>query len=283
MVKYLGYRLAQGLSLSLPAPCAFGWAEQLADLQWHGSAKDRAAVQGNLQALLGRAISERSPVVRDVFRNFGRYLVEFFTIHRVKRPEVQVEGVEYLVDAQRRGRGAIVFTAHLGNWEVGAIVIHRMGFPVTVVALPHEDPRMDRLFNGQRLRCGIQVIPLGDHAAQRSLHSLRQGHLLGILGDRAFTGRGVPIVCGNQQLLLPRGPAILSLRGGTPVVPTFLVREDVWSFRLYVEPPMWPEAQDGEEASVQSLTQRYAAVMERYVKRFPNQWLMFQPLGQVAG
>ena len=276
MVKYLGYRLAQGLSLSLPAPAAFSWAERLADGYWRHCAKERAAVQANLQALAGGQGVERPPVGREVFRHFGRYLVEFFTIHRMPRPQVHVEGAEHLAAARRQG--AIILTAHLGNWEVGAITIRRMGVPIAVVALPHDDPRMDGLFNRQRRRCGIEVIPLGDHAAQQSLRTLRQGRAVGIIGDRNFAGRGVCVAWGNRRLILPRGPAILSLRAGVPVIPAFLIREGVWRFRLYVEPAMWPKGQEREEAAVQHLTQRYAAVIERYVTRFPAQWLMFKPV-----
>jgi KDO2-lipid IV(A) lauroyltransferase len=275
-VKYVGYRLAQWLSAHLPTASAFGFAEQLADFQWRWSTKDRAAVQTNLSVILGARTPGSAPLVREVFRNFARYLVEFFTIHQVQHPEVRIEGHKYLTSAQRHHRGAIVLTGHLGNWEVGAALIRRMGFPVTVVALPHDDPRMDQLFNRQRQRCGVNVIPLGTDAARRSLQSLCDGQLLGLLVDREFTGKGLTLsVCG-QEITLPRGPATLSLRSQVPVVPTFLIREGIWKFRLWFEPPIWPQTHEVKETAVRMLTQTYAAIFERYLKRFPEQWLMFQ-------
>ena len=275
---YLGYRMAQWLSTRVPAPAAFRWAERLADLRWRCAVKDRAAVEANLSAVLGVALSERTWLVREVFRNFGRYLVEFFSIHQMPQPEVRVEGYDSFKTAQEHQRGMIVLTGHLGNWEVGAVLLRRMGLPIAVVALPHDDPRMDRLFNQQRRRCGLDVIPLGPEAARQSLQSLRDGRLLGLLGDREFGGHGLTLCADGRTMTLPRGPATLSLRGQVPVVPIFLIREGFWKFRLCFEPPIWPEAEDATEASVRTLTQTYAAVFWRYLNRFPEQWLMFQPL-----
>ena len=277
-VTYLGYRLAQQLSTSLPRGVAFRCAEQLADLQWRWSSNDRAVVEANLSVLLGKPISAKAPLVRDVFRNFGRYIVEFFSVQRLPQPEVRVEGYDHLSEALRRRQGGIALTAHVGNWEVGAALMHRMGLPMTAVALPHGDPRMDRLFNHQRERCGVQVIPLGRDAARRSLQSLREGRVLGLLGDREFSGNGIRVPFCGREVVFPRGPALLSLRSHVPAVPTFLIREGSWKFRLCLEPPIWPQTQEVTEASVRALTQAYAAIFEQYLKQFPDQWLMFQPM-----
>jgi KDO2-lipid IV(A) lauroyltransferase len=275
----LGYRLAHWLSTHLPPRSAFRLAERLADAQWRWSHRNRLAVHANLSMILGDSSTVSPLAVREVFRNFGRYLVEFFTIHHTLRPELDVQGYEHLLTAHERRRGAILLTGHLGNWELGAVVIRRMGFPVAVVALTHEDPWMDRLFTGQRQRCRLDVIPLGRDAARCSLQHLRRGSLLGMLGDREFSGNGLPVLVCERTLTLPRGPALLSLRSQAPLVPTFLIREGLWRFRLCFEPPIWPAQRskgNTTEASVRTLVERFAVVFERYLKTFPEQWLIFQ-------
>lgn len=275
--NYLGYRMAQWLSLRLPRGAALTCAEQLADAWWSISAKDRTAVQANLSMLLGAAAPEGAASVREVFRNFSRYVVEFFSAHRVPQPDVRMEGYEHLTATYDQRQGLIILSGHLGNWELGAVLLHRMGFPVSVVALPHQDARMNRLFNQQRQRCGVQVIEVGRDAARRSLRSLQEGRLLSLLGDREFGGNGLVLPLCRRNVLLPRGPAVLSLRGQVPVVPAFLIREGRWRFRFCFEPAVWPMARGGREDAVRALTQRYGAILERYLKRFPTQWLMFQP------
>ena len=277
--RYAAFRLAQWLSGALPPSGAFGLAERLADAQCRRSAEDRAAVAANLSHLRGSEPS--AELVREVFRNFGRYLVEFFTIHRVRHPAVSVSGAEHLDEIRRAGRGAIILTAHVGNWEVGAVVLRRMGLPLTVVALEHADARMNQLFDRQRQRCGLEVVSLGAHAAQHCLQRLREGRMIELLGDRDFMHNGLSVNLRGAPVTVPKGPAILSLRARVPVVPTFLIREGRWKFRLCLEPPLWPE-RSGGGSSVDAFTQRYAKILERYLTRYPEQWLMFRPMASSA-
>lgn len=275
--KGAAYRLAQRLSRRLPPAAAFRCAERVADLWACVAPRERAAIRGNLSLALGTPAPEAA-LVREVFRNFGRYLVEFFTIHQTPRPTVAIEGYEHLLEARRHGRGVVLLTGHLGNWELGAVLLRRLGFPVAVVALPHDDADMDRLFTRQRQRCGLEVIPVGRDAARRSLQRLREGCLLGLLGDREFGGHGVSVRAFRREMVLPRGPAILSLRARAPVLPVFLIREGRWAFRLCLEPALQPDDGPGGGSPVQHLIQRYARILERYVQRAPAQWLLFQPI-----
>lgn len=279
--SYVGWRISQWLGQWAPVSFLYRCAEDLADRQWRVCAADRRAVQANLTFALGAPVSEQSPVVREVFRNFARYLVEFFSIHRVQTPAVEVEGYGHLEAARRQGRGVIALTAHIGNWEMAAIVIRRMGLSVSAVALPHPDARTDRIFNDQRRRCGIEVIPLGHEAMHESLRCLREGRLLGVLGDQQFTRHGLSAMLCGRTVTLPSGPSLLCLRSRAPIVPTFLVREGAWKFRLCFEPPIWPKPR-GDGAIFQQLTQQYATTLERYLTRFPSQWLLFRPLAGMA-
>ena len=216
---------------------------------------------------------------REVFRNFGRYLVEFFTMDRQMDFDVRLEGSDHLQEAKRPGRGAIVLTGHLGNWELGAAVIRRMGLPISVVALEHTDRQMNRLFHRQRQRCGIGVISLGEGAAQQSLAHLREGGILGLLGDQEFGANGIAATLFGQRVTLPRGPAMLSLRSRAPLVPSFLLRESPQRFRLVFEPPIWPAGVHGSASDpAQPLTCAYAAILERYLTHTPTQWLIFRPV-----
>lgn len=277
--KYYGYRAAQWLSTQLPSATAFRWAQQAADLYWRRSKRDRAIVQQNVSIITGTPVGQEVRVIREVFRNFARYVVEFFTIHATPQPRVDMEGYEHLAQITRQRRGAIILTAHLGNWEVGAILLRRLGIPITAVALPHEDPRMNRLFDAQRRRCGIPVIPLGLHAAARSLERLHAGECVGLLGDRTFNDTGLTVSWFGRSAVLPRGPAILSLRSNAPIVPTFLIREGPWKFRFCFEPPIHPQTAADADQAIQRVMQAYAAVLERRLRQHPEQWLMFQPLG----
>lgn len=300
MSKIYLCRLAQWVSNGLPPRVGVRLAEQLADLQWRRAAHDRAAVQSNLRVVLNHSAADDGSMVREVFRNFARYLVEFLTAHRPRHAAITIEGTERVVSAIRPLQGCIILSGHLGNWELGAIALRRLGFPISSVVLPHQDPRVNLFFNEQRFRCGVGAVPLGIRAAQRCIELLRAGRQLAVLGDREFGQHALPVSFFGRRCAMPRGPALLSLRTGVPVIPVFFIREGLWRFRFYVEAPIYPVASrppssaQGREGQVGShggalqdlrthdqvlqLTQAYVKVIERYIQRFPSQWLMFQPL-----
>ncbi len=276
MLKYIGCRLIQWLSTQASDESVFRMVERLGDWQCRSAPSLRRNVTHNLSLILGQTLPERSVLVGEVFQNFTRYLAEFFSIHQRTDLKVHAEGEHYLRQAQHQGRGAIILTAHLGNWEAGAVAIRRMGFPLAVVALAHPDRRLDALFNSQRQRCGLAVIPLGPDAGRESLRQLRNGRFLGMLGDWVFSGPGVSeSFCGVEHLF-PLGPVLLSLRANVPVVPAFLIREGLWTFRLCIDPPIWPQIKSSRQTAIRQMMQGYVKSFERHLKQVPTQWLMFQ-------
>lgn len=271
-------RLAALLRNGLPTRMSLRLAARIADWQYRRASTERAAVRANLTLITGNRTPEDSPLIRDVFRNFAYYLVEFFHAHRYLRLPVEVEGDDRLSGVLASGKGGIMLSAHLGNWELGAVALSRLGLPMHAVALPHGDPPMNELFDRQRRRCGVGVVPVGVHATRQCLQILRRGELLGIVGDREFGPNGVSVSFLGRAVELPRGPAILSLRTGAPVIPVFLIREDAWRFRLYLEEPIYPPQRRCASRDTHDLTQAYAAVLARYIQRFPTQWGIFQPV-----
>ncbi|MBI2885060.1 MAG: lysophospholipid acyltransferase family protein [Candidatus Omnitrophica bacterium] len=279
------YRLGSGISVALPRRWAYWVGERLGDAQWRWSARDRRAVQTNLSAILERPVSPSDHRVREVFRNFARYLVEFFRAFAAAPPSVIIDGREHLESVARTGHGGIVLSAHLGNWELGGMLLSRMGLPFSAVALRHRSLWVNRFFDRQRTREGIFVIPLGPSATRECLARIRHGGFVAILGDREFGSNGIPVRFLGRRVPLPRGPALLSLRTGAPVIPVLMIREGQWRFRLVIAPPIWPTAAPasaGPAALAAALTQEYAGAIERYIRRFPTQWLMFAPLDSFA-
>ena len=270
------YRLVQWISAQLPPAAAFWVAERIADAQWRRSSRDRKAVEDNFALIMPTTGAPPAAAVRQVFRNFGRYLIELFSAHRLSQARVIVEGEPHLRQAQALGRGVIVLTAHAGNWELAGMMVRRLGFPITAVALPHDDPAVNRLFDEARARAGVGVIALGPGAWRRSLEVLRQGGVLGLLGDREFTGHGVTVPLCSAFATFPAGPALLSLRTQAPIVPIFLMREGRWAFRFCIEPPIRPPTGQSSAAAIKSITRAYAQVFETYLRRWPEQWLVFQ-------
>jgi KDO2-lipid IV(A) lauroyltransferase len=259
----------------------------LCDLHYFFSKADRRAVENNLKIVL-KTDHVPSFQVRAVFRNFGKYLLEFFTMTKRLRPEfiaskIHVENIEYLNEVLQKGRGGIVVSAHLGNWEMGGAILPKLGFPLSVVALAHRDPRVNALFNAQREAFGAEVIQT-DVAVRRVYEHLQRNRLVAIIADRDFGNRGIMMDFWGRQSMIPKGAAFFSLKTGAPIVPVFFLRTDDDHFRIKVyppiDPPHFPEARITDQMAMGCI-QKYLTIIEDEIKNNPSQWLLFREFWQV--
>jgi KDO2-lipid IV(A) lauroyltransferase len=225
--------------------------------------------------------------VRAVFRNFGRYLLEFFTMTTRLKPafvesNVHIENLEYLNEVLEQGKGGIIVSAHLGNWEMGGAVLPGLGFPLSVVALAHKDPKVNALFNAQREAFGAVVIQT-DVAVRRVVEHLKKNRLVAILGDRDFGINGIKMDFLGCPSVIPKGAAYFSLKTGVPIIPLFFIRTRENHFEIKVYPPIYPplleDAIIPEKVAVNYI-QQYLTIIEDEIRKNPSQWLLFREFGQ---
>jgi KDO2-lipid IV(A) lauroyltransferase len=196
---------------------------------------------------------------------------------------VLVKGREHLEEALSHGKGAIILTAHLGNWELGAHVMTQMGHEVTSIALEHQNPRVDRLLNEQRRRRGVNLLSTSGYL-RGCYRALREGKIVALLGDRDVTGGGIEMEFLGKRVSLPQGPARLSVRTGAPIIPGFNLRRSNDSWHTIIEKPIYPNPDDDQEGAVRSLMEKYVPVMEEYIRWHPCQWAVFYDFwGSPAG
>ncbi|MGE4357433.1 MAG: lysophospholipid acyltransferase family protein [Candidatus Omnitrophota bacterium] len=278
--QYFFYKLAYNLSIGLPRRCAYSIANFIADIYYLFYREERKALKRNLK-YIGIKDEEIKKYARQVFRNFAKNLVDFFRFglinKRFLRENVRIAGLENMDNAFKLGKGIVGLTAHLGNWELGGIIMAQKGYPVNAVAWEHRDPRINELFTYQRKRKGIKVIPLGI-ALRRCFEALKNNEMVAMLGDRDFSPHGnkAEINFLGRPFRVPRGPATLSLRTGAIIVPGFTIREKDDTFTLYLEKPIQFIPSGSYEEDIVKLTQCIMDVVEKYVKKYPEQWFMFR-------
>ena len=283
MFFYGLYLLGAGLSHLFPRRLCYWIARRVGDFSYWRSAADRVSVRNNLAAILGT--DEVPPQkVREVFRHFAMYLVDFFRFGRTTPEEirrfVRIEGAEQMWTALRQGHGAIGLTAHLGNFELGAAVLAVMGFPVNAVALTHRNRRVDSFFPRHRAAVGVKLLAVQRQSRRdffkACMACLERNEILGLVGDRDFFDHGIELTLFGRPIRIPTGPAAFSLKTGAPIVPAFLVREKDDGYRFHIEPPVpVPQGVSHDEA-VRRMTQSCLDVMEKYIRRYPTQWYMFR-------
>lgn len=279
MASYPSYRVAAWLSRRLPARMAYWVGLRIADLYYAFSAHSRRAVHHNLaQVLRWRGVEPaRSAVAgltRKTFQYYGKYLVDFFRCTQLTaedmRDSVSLEHPERLASAHGAGRGVIIATAHLGNWEMGAAVLKAMGYSLTAVVAPARLPRLERLLRRQREERGMHVVPVG-HSARHLLRALKRGELVGLLADRDFSHEQQSVELFGKTVHMPRGPAWLALHSGAPILPAFLLRQEDDTFLFRLHEPIVPKPGD----DVTSLSLRLRDVLQEAIGACPHQWFIF--------
>jgi len=277
---YLLYRLGQFVALNLPLRLAYSLAIFFSDLHGIFADQDRLQVTANLKVIFPeKSDSEIKEIRLRMSRNFAKYLVDFFRFRKVDREyigkHIKLENIGNFNEALGHKKGVVVLTAHIGNWELGGIVIALLGFPFWAVALTHKDSRVNRFFNYQRESKGVKVIPL-ENAVRMSLSALRSGEMLALLGDRDFTEGGLKVDLFGKNTFIPDGPAVLSLKTGAPIVPGFMLRNNDNTWTLRIEKPIYPQQSGNNKEDVFALIGHYKTIIEDYIRKYPDQWYMFR-------
>ncbi|MFH0764205.1 MAG: lysophospholipid acyltransferase family protein [Candidatus Omnitrophota bacterium] len=280
-VLYLLYRLGVFLALSLPLKVSYRVACAVADTWYFMSYNDRIAVIKNINVVLGKKFADRESrrIAREVFRNFAKYLVDFFRFPKIDeayiKKFIKIEGLENMNEALSKGKGVVALSAHIGNWELGASILSLAGYPTAAVVLSHKHKKINDFFLEQRRMCKVQPIEIG--MSLKACYKLLKGNkILALLGDRDFTKNGIKSEFFGKSALIPKGPSVFSHRIGSAIVPSFMIRQADDTFKLIFEKPIFPEPSTEEGSAIAALTGKCTSVMESYIKRYPSQWYAFK-------
>jgi KDO2-lipid IV(A) lauroyltransferase len=281
MMLYALYRIGYLLAMTLPIRCSYWIAGLAGNICYRLYGKERSAMRSNLKIVLGDKYSrkEETRISREIFINFAKYLADFFRFSRIDEEYIKrfiaLDGVQNFGKARLAGKGLIVLSAHIGNWELGGYVLGRLLGPINAVALTHKNKRINDFFTRQRLKGSVSPIEIG-MALKKCFSVLDSGGVLGLLGDRDFSKSGVYTEFFGHPALIPRGPAAFSCRFNAPIVPVFMIRQKDDTFRFFIEKPICPDRSLPSGDAVKKVMKEYTKVIESYVRRYPEQWYMFR-------
>ena len=279
---YLLYKIGLPLLRISTTRAAYAVVSFFARLKYAISKKDRETVKANLRRAVPEAgTREISLLARGVFENFGRYIVDFFSLTKDNKEDylkksVRLVGIENIDEALKHGKGCILIAGHFGNWELGGCAISVLGYKVNAIALAHADPRVNNIFTAQREMAGINVIHSGT-AAAACQNALRNGEIVGLLADRPFGDRGIEVKFFGKTAIFPRGAALLSLKQGAPIVMMLTYKEDpnTGKYVLIFDKPYLVKREGPLEDQLMAITQRFADKFECLIRKYPSQWYMF--------
>lgn len=276
------YGWLTAIMAGMPLWLGYTLADLLTELHYRCFPSRRHAALANLAVALPRATRrERTRVARSMMRSYNRMMFEFFRLPHLSREElwqsVEVVGRERLEQAVARGRGVVFTSTHIGNWELGAVLVAHWGYTLHAVA----GVQITRWFTGAvretKSELAVHTISPED-GFRRLLRVLEHGDLVALMVDGDIYSHGTPVEFFGRETHLPAGPGVLAQRSGALILPAYCERLARGRFRLQIDPPLDPASFPNTAA----LNTEVAAVSERHIRAHLDQWCIFRPLWEGA-
>ena len=235
----------------------------------------RRVVLDNLRlAFPEKGEAERRAIARATYRNLAQLVPEFLRVPYLTPAELdhlfEYQGWEHYEEARAAGKGVIACTAHFGHFDLLAAAHNRRGVPITTISR-----RMKvQLWKGTRARAGVEEIVVSrGETLSAAVKALKAGRVLGYVIDQSEAGRnavyprffGIPVATAVT-------PAVLARRTGAAVVFAVSLPLPDGRHRVAIEGPLTLPDTGDREADALAFMQDLNDRLERWVRRYPEQW-----------
>jgi KDO2-lipid IV(A) lauroyltransferase len=248
---------------------------------WLGDKRGRETVRRNIGHFIPDSCPDAlSRCVRRSYINFFLSLAESFQLAHLKpahfkQPLVTLHD-PWRVFAERPIKGPVILVTIHANWEMAVGIYHHLNLidQIEVIALSHHDQVIDRLLEQRRNALAAKSLLL-DHAPLASLRALRDGKVLGVVGDRDYTGSGLTLPFAGEPMSMPVGSAALAVQTQARIVPCLIGRSGACRFKVIVGRPLTPSGVASKTQQVDAMTRALAATFARFICAAPSQWVAF--------
>jgi KDO2-lipid IV(A) lauroyltransferase len=220
----------------------------------------------------------RREVIRGMVRNLGWMAAEFARLPRYTRENIEnlliIDGHENFLEGQRRGKGVLYLTGHIGAWELSSFAHALYGFPLHYLARPLDNARVDALVNCYRCLSGNQPI-FKNESARTLLKILKEAGTVGILADQnTMPEEGAFVDFFGKSACTTTGIARVALHTDAAVVPGYAIwDESIGKYRLRFEPAVELVRTGETDRDIFVNTQKFAKVIEEIIRKHPEQWV----------
>ena len=217
------------------------------------------------------------------YQSYGKDVVDLIRSLSMSPAELDdlfvVRDRERFDAARALGRGLIVVTGHFGNWELGAVMMHHLGFPLDVVALAEPDPVVNGMRRQMRDSLGVRTIEVRQSLGT-ALHIRRrlgENATVAMLMDRHLGRDRVRVSFFGRDAWFLRAPALMGYLSGAPLVPCFIERQHDGRFLVLPGDPIHVDRTVDRDAAVRQVAQAFASALEERIHERPDLWYQFYP------
>jgi KDO2-lipid IV(A) lauroyltransferase len=242
----------------------------------------RHTINGNISRVLRPEDynDKLNKTVRGVLTNTFKNYIDLVSLphqsHDKITSMINVTGRHHLDKAIQKGKGAILCTAHLGCFDAAFQAFSAYPTQMTVVVEPINPPLLLNYVTAMRERFGVKILHAKSGALKQIFKLLRKGEMLLFALDRDITGARVQSSFFGRKTSMPAEAVKIAMRTGAAIVPVFNSRRSDGNYNIYVEPEI-EFARNGNGSLEHNMAQ-IASVMEKYIRCFPEQWVVLEPI-----
>lgn len=272
----------------IPARIGYGICRGVGLLAYLGSFRARRQVLGNLGHIDPSA--SRLQFHRAAIGVFTTVVTNYFDLLRLRAVDrddllqlLDMYGERHLEEAVAAGKGVIILSVHLGNFNVVVRYPAICGWPTAVIAERVQPPSLHALLTKLRSTTGLEIISQGPDVIRPILQLLHRKGVVILAADRNLSGHGELVPFFGEPAYLPTGPVILAMHTGAKLLPAFTVRRSPWKSDVYIDPPIELVKTGDIEADIRTNLQLMTNALERMIATDPTQWAVLQAIWQPDG
>ena len=201
--------------------------------------------------------------------NLGKVVMDRFAMYAGKKFRFEAEGMDQFRELLSRESGIIMLASHVGNFELAGYSIPTREKRINALVFPGETATVMQGREALFSETNIRMVPVSEDLSHLVIlnNALSDGEIVSIHADRLFgSSKRIRVPFFGEEASLPAGPFVLASAKDVPVVCTFVMKESVHRYRIFLQPI---------EGARQDLARAFAGRMEDILHRYPYQWYNF--------
>ncbi|MFC1568965.1 lysophospholipid acyltransferase family protein [bacterium] len=275
-IEYLSLRWIMLWIWLTPLPLTFRFAEVLGWFAFKALKIRRRVVMDNLtRAFPDKSENEKLEIGLRAYQNFAKFTMEYIRVPIEKTKDIlaacEIEGLEHIDNALKKGKGVVVVGGHFSNFELMASMIPIMNYPTAFLVGRQHNGKVDDMINSNRALTGAEIIHMGV-AVRGALKALRANKVLIFLSDQDARRDGVFVNFLGTPASTPQGAAAFVLKTGAGLIFGNDIRKFGGKHKIVYSPCPVEGIKGSTPENIQKVTQLYTSLLEDWIRKYPEQY-----------
>jgi len=282
MLIFLGYKFVEFLVYATPYPFTYFIASVTARFLFNLNI-NVSTLKTNVANVLNLEKNDKEVVAtaRKVYINWFMTVADFLKHTRVSRENlkqrVDITGLENLDKALEKGKGVVIFTAHISNVEWGACRVAAEGYKIWAMGLRRPYEPTNKFFESRRLAKGVGILYVNKSLLD-VFRILKNNGILAMPTDWDAKGTAHIHKFFGKKAYIPSGPVEIAMKSGAPLIPCFIYRKNKYDHLVEMGKPLELETKGERKELVDINTDKMVKVLQKYIKKHLDQWEMFHDI-----